>query len=175
MGRIEDMDERGLLHVWDMHNRRQTWRDAVDRGGNPAVAEKVIAELGHVSALDALAANRHLVDLLMGRRWYVIRDAREAGASWSQIGEALGMSKQGAQDYYRRRIDERARVVPDIDDADRARAVLDEPEATRSKTSKVKTINAVEHPSSDPPSDLRSAHNQWAAERRAAQAPRAEN
>jgi hypothetical protein len=30
--------------------------------------------------------------------------AREAGASWSEIGAALGMSKQGAQDWYRRKI-----------------------------------------------------------------------
>ena len=74
-----------------------------------------------MSALDALAVNRELVDLLIARRWYVIRDAREAGASWSQIGAALGMSKQAAQDWYSRRIAEQKQYVGDLHDAERAR------------------------------------------------------
>lgn len=76
-----------------------------------------------VSAIEALAANRELVELLTARRWYVIRDAREAGASWSQIGEALGMSKQGAQDWYRR-IAEQEQDVGDRHDAERAQEAL---------------------------------------------------
>jgi hypothetical protein len=90
------------------------------------VAERALNELPDVSALDALEANRQLVELLIGRRWYVMRAAREAGASWSEIGAALGMSKQGAQDWYRRKIADQERYVGDLHDSTRARAVLDE-------------------------------------------------
>lgn len=76
--------------------------------------------------MDALGANRRLVELLEGRRWTVMQDAREAGASWTDIGRALRMSKQGAADWYNRRIADRERYVPDLHDADRARAALDQ-------------------------------------------------
>jgi hypothetical protein len=52
--------------------------------------------------------------------------AREAGKTWDEIGSALGMSRQGAQDWYRRKIANQERYVPEFYDAERARAVLDD-------------------------------------------------
>lgn len=52
-----------------------------------------------------MQANARLVDLLTDRRWVVMRQAREEGASWTAIGTALGMTKQAAQDWYRCQID----------------------------------------------------------------------
>jgi hypothetical protein len=51
-------------------------------------AQRAVDELGDITALDALRANAELVQLLLGRRWYVMQDAREAGATWDEIGEA---------------------------------------------------------------------------------------
>ena len=48
----------------------------------------------------------------------------EAGASWTQIGAALGMSKQGAPDWYRGKIAEQERYVGDLHDTERAKAAL---------------------------------------------------
>jgi hypothetical protein len=41
-----------------------------------------------------------------------MQDAREAGATWDEIGEAVGMSRQGAYDWYKRKITGRERLVP---------------------------------------------------------------
>lgn len=55
-----------------------------------------------------------------------MQEAREVGATWEAIGDALGITKQGAQDYYRRQIEKQENFVPDILDATRARAALSE-------------------------------------------------
>src|SRR5690349_8474462 len=122
----ESNDEAALLAVWQAFGSRMTWQMAIERGGDAQVAQDALAELPDVRAVDALEANRRLVELLTGRRWYVMRAAREAGASWSEIGAALGMSKQGAQDWYRRKIAEQERWAGDIHDAERARRALGE-------------------------------------------------
>ena len=36
-------------------------------------------------------------------RWEQIAAARDAGASWAQVGEALGVSRQSAWEYFTRR------------------------------------------------------------------------
>lgn len=54
-----------------------------------------------ISPLEALCAARLLVADLTGCYGWLVRDARAAGASWSQIGAALGMSKQSAWGTYR--------------------------------------------------------------------------
>jgi hypothetical protein len=53
------------------------------------------------SPLEALGVNRHLVQLLEGRRWYVVAEARAQGASWQQTAEALGVTRQSAHAAYR--------------------------------------------------------------------------
>lgn len=118
--------ESDLLAVWQAFGSRMTWQDVIRKGGRRDIAEGALAELPDVSALDALEANRQLIELLIGRRWYVMRAAREAGASWAQIGAALGMSKQGAADWYSRKIADQEKYVGNLHDGDRARAVLEE-------------------------------------------------
>jgi hypothetical protein len=85
-----------------------------------------LAELPEVTALQGVQAAGRLVELLTGRRWIGMQRAREQGASWSQIGDALGMSKQGAQNWYARTIAEQERIVGRYHDAERARAALGE-------------------------------------------------
>jgi hypothetical protein len=123
---IRKADEQELYRLWDIYGQRTMWRKVIERGGDQAVAEQELAELPNVTALDALEANARLVDLLTGRRWSVMQAAREAGKTWDEIGLALGMSRQGAQDWYRRKIANQERYVPEFHDAERARAVLDD-------------------------------------------------
>lgn len=115
-------DLPGHVATWRAFEGRSTWETVRDRGGDEGVIQRALDELPAVSALEALAANRAAVELLVGRRWYVMRDAREAGATWDQIGEALGITKQGAQDYYARKIAEQEKYVGDLHHAARARA-----------------------------------------------------
>ena len=118
------MDERELLQRWDHYHQRRIWTTVLTRAQTDdgrRVAQRAVDELGDITALDALRANSELVQLLLGRRWYVMGDAREAGATWDEIGEAVGMSRQGAYDWYKRKIAGRERLVPDVHDADRAR------------------------------------------------------
>jgi hypothetical protein len=128
----EHLDDRALLQIWDHASDRHTW-EKVRRNGQEAgdvervrVAEGALAEIPEVTALDALKANARLVQLMIGRRWYVMRDAREAGASWDEIGAAVDMSGDDARDYYRQEIELQEKVLPDLHDAARSRAVLDD-------------------------------------------------
>lgn len=121
---IEKADEQELYRLWDAYGARLTWARALEKGADADIVAGAVAELPDVTAVDALEANRRLIDLLTGRRWYVMQAAREAGATWDDIGTALGMSRQGAHDWYRRTIEKQAQYVGDLHDAERARAAL---------------------------------------------------
>jgi hypothetical protein len=56
--------------------------------------------------LDALQANANVVTSLTDQRWLVMHRARQAGASWEQIGAALGVSRQSAWEFLRRKLAE---------------------------------------------------------------------
>ena len=117
-----------LLTRWDAWGDRQLWRKVLANRAKPehrAIAERKLAELDSATALDALAANARIVNLMTGWRWLAIKAAREDGATWEEIGEALGTTKQGAQVAYRRAIEAQEEYAPDFHDAAAARAVLD--------------------------------------------------
>ena len=79
------------------------WRTAVDSDEHAAGSGKGISR---EAALDALSANAALVARLNSERWLVMRAARDAGASWDQIGAALGTSRQSAWEFLRRKLDD---------------------------------------------------------------------
>ncbi|MBF5082308.1 hypothetical protein [Quadrisphaera sp. INWT6] len=60
------------------------------------------------SALELLALSEVVVRKAVYGRQLTVRAARAAGASWSQIGQALGTSKQAAWEGHQRWIDEQA-------------------------------------------------------------------
>jgi len=59
-------------------------------------------------ALELLALGEVIARKASYGRQLAVRSAREAGASWSQIGAALGMSKQAAWEMHARWIDDQA-------------------------------------------------------------------
>ncbi|MGY1969735.1 hypothetical protein ACW9HH_36430 [Nocardia gipuzkoensis] len=133
---LRDGDERALHAAWNTYHHIRFTRETLAKlaageiGPHPEIDlaarwRAEIASLADITALQALEANRRLVDLLTGRRWSVMRNAREAGDSWTVIGDALNVSKQGARDWYLRKIEQQEKYVPDFHDTARARAVLD--------------------------------------------------
>ncbi|WP_180987303.1 helix-turn-helix domain-containing protein [Arthrobacter sp. AFG20] len=100
-------DIHELLKVWEDFNRGETWREISATGSGQArtAAAQFLAEVSEVAALEALRANAKAVELLTARRWHVIKSAREGGATWAQIGEALGITRQAAHHFYRRKIE----------------------------------------------------------------------
>lgn len=68
---------------------------------NPRELETAIRSEDPQEALRAVSALRHLADQLEGR---AVRAAREQGWSWTQIGDALGVSRQAVHKRLRRDI-----------------------------------------------------------------------
>ncbi|WP_214941602.1 hypothetical protein [Arthrobacter sp. ISL-85] len=120
-------DVHELLKVWEDFNRGEA-SPGISTGSDQAreAAAHFLTEVSEVAALEALRANAKAVDLLTARRWYVMKSAREGGATWAQIGEALGITKQAAHDFYRRKIEEQEKYLPDLHDTAAARAVLED-------------------------------------------------
>jgi hypothetical protein len=128
----ESADTRGLeelLEVLRVSDQRELYERGIEQGqetGHPvAILVKALAELPGVTGLEALRASRRVVELLTNARWHMVRQAREEGSSWSQVGTALGMSKQAAYDFYRRKLDQQdGSAVPGDFNAARNRAAL---------------------------------------------------
>ncbi|MFE7503756.1 hypothetical protein [Promicromonospora sp. NPDC057488] len=95
------------LEVWETYEARARYARALERPRFPdpaadAVLRRRLDGMPVVPALYALGANAAVVQDLMGGRWQAMRAAREDGATWEQIGRALRITKQGAQDFYKR-------------------------------------------------------------------------
>ena|ERR1700761_1507397 len=117
---------RDFLARWDAWGERSTWlKILADQPDAKDMAERKLAELESATGLDALAANVALVQRMKGWQWLAIKSAREDGATWEEIGNVLGTSKQGAQLAYRRSIEFQEKHLPDHpDETEAARAVL---------------------------------------------------
>ena len=124
---------QALLSLWEKATGRDTWRSiqrrAIEQGNadGEAVAGRALADYQAVSAVDGLRANERIVSLLTGWRYQAMRQAREEGHSWSEIGAALNMSKQAAWESYKLSIESQERYVPEFfqpADSERYRAQL---------------------------------------------------
>jgi hypothetical protein len=91
--------------------------------------------LDRTETLELLALSEVVARKAAYGRQLTVRAAREAGASWTQIGAALGMSKQAAWEAHTRWIDAQAEVFGqpgrigfDEEDLAAARALAGEPD-----------------------------------------------
>ena len=57
-----------------------------------------------------MAANREVVDQLVGWRWAAMREAREQGHSWAEIGTTLGVEAEEARGLYLERVQRQQQV-----------------------------------------------------------------
>ena len=91
-------------------------RDAVaPAGGEPGAGSEALSEaaldggpppLSRQEALELLALGEVIARKAGYGRQLAVRSARAAGASWAQIGAALGTTKQSAWEAYSRWVDE---------------------------------------------------------------------
>ncbi|WP_049568239.1 hypothetical protein [Streptomyces sp. SBT349] len=130
----ELLNERELLATWSQGAGRDLWLKVLANPHTDAGAGLARRELADCpSSLEALTANAALVAHLIGCRWYVMRDAIEAGATWQQVADTLHLTVPEALNYYRAAIAEQERHdVPGHDTA-RARAVLDSHEGDEAR------------------------------------------
>jgi hypothetical protein len=110
------------MHTPDTLDEQHTLRTAVARHDELATrhalgsfddpdpgCEAARPALTREEALELLALGEVIARKAAYGRQLVVRSARAAGASWSQIGAALGASKQAAWEAHHRWIDEQAR------------------------------------------------------------------
>jgi hypothetical protein len=110
--------------------------DPAADGGDPRFTPDHDAKpLTRDEALELLALGEVIARKAGYGRQLSVRSARRAGASWSQIGAAMGTSKQAAWEAHGRWIDEQAEqhgrighVGMDAGDTAAARALAGEPE-----------------------------------------------
>jgi hypothetical protein len=69
---------------------------------------KPVADEERVTALEALACDRLLMEALRVQRYGLVFDARKAGGSWADVGSALGVARQSAHEMYAQDLAERA-------------------------------------------------------------------
>jgi hypothetical protein len=91
--------------------------------------------LDRAGLLELLALSEVVARKAAYGRQLTVRAAREAGASWTEIGAALGMTKQAAWEAHTRWIDAQAEVFGkpgrmgfDEEDVAEARALAGEPD-----------------------------------------------
>jgi hypothetical protein len=60
--------------------------------------------------LQALAANREVVDQLVSWRWAAMLAAREHGHGWAEIGAALNLDLEQARGFYLKRVQRQQQV-----------------------------------------------------------------
>ncbi|SNR79449.1 hypothetical protein [Actinomadura mexicana] len=135
MATPDDLERQFTLLTAVSHYEALRTRDALtapddhDDGATDAVP------LTRAETLEMLALGEVIARKAGYGRQLSVRSARRAGASWAQIGAALGTSKQAAWETHNRWIDEQARRQDDPghwgwDDTDVtiARALAGEPD-----------------------------------------------
>ncbi len=108
------------LETWDAWSMADTMHQALqqarEQGNQDALArfERYPEWTKGPGPLEALAANRELVEDLTGWRWLAMRDAREQGHGWSEIGRMLGQSADQARVFYLDKVDAQRRLAQEI-------------------------------------------------------------
>lgn len=110
MSRIDELEQAHTLltaaHRYDELRMRDALASTAGLGDEqPVVGEE---SLSAVEALELLALGEVLVRKAGYGRQLAVRSARAAGASWTQIGDATGMTKQSAWEAHQRWLAETA-------------------------------------------------------------------
>lgn len=99
---------RELLATWETWNSRAMWSRIIattDSDHHRDVAQSALDETPEFDSLDVLRDVTELVTLLHGGQWLITYDARVAGASWTEIGQATRQTGEEAQATYVRAIE----------------------------------------------------------------------
>ena len=109
MARPDELERQVTLRT-AVARYEQLWtRYAVADGVGDDEADDV-RPLARAEALELLALAEVIARKARYGRQLAVRSARQAGASWSQIGQALGISKQTAWEAHTRWIDQQVQL-----------------------------------------------------------------
>ncbi len=86
-------------------------RDALARPGDDTAAGAEVTPLSGEEALELLALGELIARKAGYGRQLDVRTARANGASWAQIGAALGTTKQSAWEAHSRWLEEQQKVL----------------------------------------------------------------
>lgn len=125
-----------LFETWRAWNERSVLDTALRRAEQAGEQERaaqlreLLADRPRVLAVDALAAQHELTELLSGWRWHTVTAAREEGATWDDIAAATRADPDQARESYRERVAEAQQAAAELHlplrDADRYRAAAGE-------------------------------------------------
>jgi hypothetical protein len=112
------------LETWNAWSDANLWQHILDKAranGEEADLRRRLPDLDQLTygpgPLEALHANHQLVSFLGGWRWQAVREAREQGRGWHEIGEALDVKPKEARSAYLERLDQQRAVAarnPDV-------------------------------------------------------------
>ena len=94
----------------DVEAMRTARRRTAARGESLAVFDQHPEWTKGPGPLAALAANREVVEHLVGWRWGAMREAREQGYGWAEIGTAEGVDAAQARQVYLERLEQQRLV-----------------------------------------------------------------
>jgi hypothetical protein len=106
--------------TWDQWSMANTMRFALQHARGHGNQDTLASFKAHPEwtkgpgPLEALRANREVVQTMTGWRWLAMRDAREQGHGWREIGAALEVDPAQAKRDYLERVD-RQRWVSERD------------------------------------------------------------
>ena len=104
----DDLEARFTLRTAAARYDGLRTREALGPSGDDAGDAHTAAPLSREEALELLALGEVIARMAAHGRQLTVRSSRAAGASWSQIGAALGTSKQAAWEAHGRWIDGQA-------------------------------------------------------------------
>ena len=126
----EDLEAQHTLSTATTRYDELRMRDAL-----AVMGDGTAPPLSRAESLELLALSEVVIRKAGYGRQAMVRSARGAGASWTQIGAALGSSKQAAWEAHNRWIEEQARQHErtgyeglDPDQVDRARDLAGRPD-----------------------------------------------
>lgn len=112
------------LETWNAWSEANLWQHILDKArasGEEAELRRRLPDLDELTQgpepLEALRANHQLISFLEGWRWHAVREAREQGRGWHEIGEAFDLKPKEARGAFLERLDRQRDVAarnPDV-------------------------------------------------------------
>jgi hypothetical protein len=109
------------LRTWEAWSSADTWTRVLADARQHDRDLDGLGDLEELTSgphpLEALRANREVIEIMTGWQWQAMRAAREQGHGWHEIGRALGLEPEQARRAYLAAIDRQelaARAMSDL-------------------------------------------------------------
>ncbi len=118
--RLPEHPFTAALRTWEAWSSADTWTRVVANAKQHGQDLTALGDLEELTSspdpLEALRANRKVVELMTGWQWQAMRAARDQGYGWDEIGQALGLEPEQARGAYLAAIERQELVAPAMSD-----------------------------------------------------------